>query len=220
MARLRIEWATRTFIAPQAANTGETLGEEQGEQPQASLVRAERPMMIYVPADDSTDSAMRKLEDVVFANEKIGIGAKFFDTIRISAGDAQQDRILRETGDATPRIVFVQRDWSVSSVQEGKQISAGRLLKAMKASARDEYENNFEAMIRDYIKLLNELDRLEGKRTQLADSRARLADKPNAAKAKKLEREEKEFEEELAAWTQAEQKLLELRRKGEEPKEV
>ena len=217
MARLRIQWVQRDNIAPKAAATGETLGEEEAEAGKAQdSLRAERPMMVYVTDDDPTNSIARKLEGVVFANEKVGIGAKFFECIKVSAGNALQDRILKDSGRLTPRIVFVGRDWKVTGRIEAKRISSGKLVKVMKTAARVEYENNFESMIRDYVKLLNNLDRLEAKKTQIADSKNRLASKPNAAKAKKLEREQREFEKEMADWKAKETELLRFRRKGED----
>jgi hypothetical protein len=217
MARLRIQWVSRDHVAPKAAATGETVGEEGAEAAKArDSLRAERPMMVYVTDDDPTNSIARKLEGVVFANEKVGIGSKFFECVKVSAGNALQDRILKDAGRLTPRIVFVQRDWTVNGVLEAKRISSGKLVKAMKAAARADYENKFEAMIRDYVKLLNDLDRFEAKKTQIADAKNRLASKPNASKAKKLEREERAFEKDMAEWQAKEKKLLTFRRKGDE----
>ncbi|MHC4817025.1 MAG: hypothetical protein ACYTF8_03040, partial [Planctomycetota bacterium] len=119
-------------------------------------MRATRPMIVYVPSDDPTDKTTRKLEQVVFKNEKLGVGAKFFDTIKVSAGDALQDRILM-TKTRVPRMVFLKRDYSVHAVLQQRQLSPGKIIKAMKSLVKKEYENSFDQMVKDYIKLLNEL---------------------------------------------------------------
>jgi hypothetical protein len=175
--------------------------------------------MVYVPSDDPTDKTTRKLEQVVFKNEKLGVGAKFFDTIKISAGDALQDRILKEKN-RVPRMVFLKRDYTVHAVLQQRQLTPGKIVKAMKSLVRVEYVNKFDSMVKDYIKLLNELDRLEGRKTQLADTRARLAGKPNRSKAKKLARMEAEYKAERDAWIEKEKQILALQTKDQRPSET
>jgi hypothetical protein len=217
LAILKINWRTLTEVAPQAVTTGETSEEEAA--PQAAM-RAERPMLIYVTSDDPTDKVTRKLEAVVFANEKFGLGVKLFDTIKVSAGDALQDRLLKEHGRQVPRMLFVARDYKVTDVIQGRQITAGRMLKAMKKLARIEYVTSFEQMVRGYTKLLNERDRLESKKTALADQRQRLQDKPSKSKERKIARDEAEFEADMAQWKEKERDLLKFRFKGDEKAEA
>ena len=177
-------------------------------------------MMIFVTSDDPTSKDMRKLEDVVFVNEQVGLGSKFFDCVKMSAGDALQDRIIAEAGNATPRIVFMRRDYTVSSVLQRTGISGGKLLKAMKSAARTEYKTNFDKMVRAYRKMLDELDRFDSKRAYIADQKKRLAAKPNATKAKKIEREEKELAEGMEEWKKREDALKELKSKDDKPAEA
>ena len=217
MALLNISWRTLTEISPQAATTGEETDEAAAEA--GAAMRATRPMIVYVPSDDPTDKTTRKLEQVVFKNEKLGVGAKFFDTIKISAGDAMQDRILKEKN-RVPRMVFLKRDYSVHAVLQQRQLTPGKIIKAMKSLVRVEYVNRFDSMVKDYIKLLNELDRLEGRKTQLSDRRARLAGKPNASKAKKLARMEAEYKAERDAWVAKEKQILALQTKDQQPSET
>lgn len=198
-----------TAVAPQAAATGEAK-EQTG-----STMRAERPMMVYVASSDATDTETRKLEDVVFANEQVAVGAKFFDTIRVSEADAAQDRILAEAGKDAPRIILLKRDYQVDSVLEGKRLSAGKLKSAMGNVVAREYDNKFDPMVSEYIKLLNELDRLDGRKAAIADQKARLQQKPNPSKAKKLEREEQELATDMAKWEAEEKALLSFQPKGE-----
>ena len=206
MALIRINWRSVTKVAPDAVTTGKSADEAAP----AATMRAEKPMLVYITSDDPSDSVTRKLEDVVFAQESVGIGCKLFDTIKMTAGDAAQDRLISENGRYTPRLVLITRDYKVQQVLQRKQLSPGKILKAMKATARKEYKNNFDRMVRDYVKLLNERDRLDGRRAKLADDKARLQAKPNASKAKKIAREEKKYEADLQAWEEKERKLTEL----------
>jgi hypothetical protein len=212
LAKLRIDWKSRDSVAPKGVVTGQS-GEET--QKAAAAMRAERPMLIYITSDDPENSDVRKLESVVFASESVAVGTKFFDCYKITAGSALQDRILKEAGRYTPRLVLLDRDFNVEKVLQRSGISGGKLIRAMKGVARKEYVNRFDTMVRDYIKLLNELDRLEGKKAKIADDRARLADKPNASKARRVDRDEKEYKAEMEEWAKKEAELLELRRKDE-----
>jgi len=214
MARLKISWRSLNEIAPQAVTTGET--EENAEETKQTGMRAEKPMLVYVTSDDPTDKDTRKLEAIVFANEKVGLGAKFFDTIKITHGDALQDRLLKEQGRYAPRLVFLTRDYAVTDVMQKKQLTAGKILKAMQKLAKMEYATKFEAMVRDYTKLLNELDRLESKKAALADQRRRLQEKPNKSRDKKVAREEAKHEAEMNAWKQKEEAILKFKAKDDE----
>jgi hypothetical protein len=214
LARLTINWRSATGVAPQAVTTGES--EAAAEAPRAMV--ADKPMLVYVTSDDPTDSDTRKLEEVAFKREQVGVGAKFFDTVKMTAGDAAQDRVIKEAGRHVPRLVLLKRDYTVANVLEGNELSGGGIIKAMQAVVRAEYVNNFDNMVRDYISLLNELDRLESKKAALEDQKARLADKPNKSKEKKIARDEAEYRAEVEGWEQKEKKILELKIKGAEEK--
>jgi len=217
MARLNIKWRSLNEVAPQAVTTGETveIAEEDAEEATQTSMRAEKPMLVYITSDDPTDKGTRKLEAIVFANEKVGLGAKFFDTVKITHGDSLQDRILKEEGRYAPRLVFLTRDYAVSSVLQKRQLTAGKLLKAMKKAAKTAYATNFEAMVRDYTKLLNALDRLDSKRAALADQRRRLQEKPNKSRDRKVARDEADLEVDMDAWKKKEEAILKFRVKGE-----
>jgi len=191
------------------------IAEEDAEEATQTSMRAEKPMLVYITSDDPTDKGTRKLEAIVFANEKVGLGAKFFDTVKITHGDSLQDRILKEEGRYAPRLVFLTRDYAVSSVLQKRQLTAGKLLKAMKKAAKTAYATNFEAMVRDYTKLLNALDRLDSKRAALADQRRRLQEKPNKSRDRKVARDEADLEVDMDAWKKKEEAILKFRVKGE-----
>ena len=218
MARLNISWVSMNTISPKAASTMGEAEEQTEAKPAASSMRAERPMLVFVAADDPTEKTMRKLEDVVFKDERVCIGAKFFKCVKITEGDALQDRILRETGKKAPRVVLLNCDYSVSGKIEGRSISASRLGKAMKKAVKKDYTNDYDKMLKAYAKLLNEFDRLEATRTKIADTEKRLRDKPSASKAKKLERMRKEYEKDHADWKEREAKLLELKLRNDPDK--
>jgi hypothetical protein len=170
-------------------------------------------MWVFV-AGSPTSEEMRKLEDVVFKNEKIGIGAKFFRCVKVDEIDAAADRILKAAGRGTPRMVFLRRDYTVHSVLGADKLSAGNLLKTMKSIVGETYNENLDDVLKEYAKLLNELDRLDSVRKNLETAKARLQGKSDPARAKKYEKDQKEYDDAVNAWNENEKKLLAFTFKG------
>ena len=191
--------------------------EEQKPAPANTSRIAERPMMVYVTSPDSTNRDSRKFEDVVLKSESVAIGAKFFDCIRISEANADEDRLLAKAGRRAPRLVFLNREYKVTGTIAGRSLSSSRISKAMNVVVKASYENSFDKMVKAYVKLLTRMDGLESVRQRIADKRNRLAAKPNASKQKKLERDQKRFDEDMAEWRKDEQELLTMRPKKVEP---
>ena len=192
--------------------TGETV-ESGPAEPTRALI-SDKPMMVYVMSDDPTDSETRKLDSVAFAKEQVGVGSKFFSAIKMTTGDAAQDRVIKEAGKAVPRIVFLKRDYTVVTVLEGNELSGGGIVKAMQQVVAKEYVNNFDAMVKSYISLLNDLDRLESKKAAIEDQKRRVAEKANKSKENKIARDEAEYKAEMEAFEAKEKKILELKIKG------
>ena len=201
MARLNIKWDSRSSVAPVAASTGDATDNKVAQK-----AVADKPMLIYVTSDDNTDSYTRKLEDVCFPDERVAIGSKFFKCIKITTGNALQDRLITKHGKSTPRLLLVTRDYKVLSVLEGRKISSGKLVKAMSGLVRKEYKNSFDSMVSGYGKLLNELDRLEGEKALLADKVKRA--EGNKAKLAKIARARTKYEKSVTKWEASEKKLL------------
>ena len=216
MARLGINWQTRAELSPSAPTTGESTDEATAERQQSST--SDKPLMVYVMSDDPTDSATRMLDSVAFAKEQVGVGSKFFNAIKMTTGDAAQDRIIKDAGRQVPRIVFLDRRYKVVNVLEGNELSGGGIVKAMQQLVSKEYVNNFDAMVKNYISLLNDLDRLESKKEAIEDQKRRLAEKPNKSKEAKIARDEAEYKTEMADFESREKKILELKVKGGEEK--
>jgi hypothetical protein len=211
LARLGINWQTASEITPAAATTGE--GAEAAPVEAQSRI-AEKPLMVYVMSDDPTDSETRMLDSVAFAKEQVGVGSKFFRCVKMTTGDAAQDRIIKEAGKGVPRIVFIDRRYKVVNVLQGNELSGGGIVKAMQQLVSKEYVNNFDSMVKSYISLLNDLDRLESKKEAIADQKRRVAEKPNKSKETKIERDEAEYKAEMEAFEAKEKKVLELKVKG------
>ena len=172
-------------------------------------------MLVYVTSDDAADDDTRKLEDICFKDERVAIGSKFFRCVKVTAAAAAEDRLLKQNGKSTPRLLLVTRNYDVVAVLEGRKLSASKINKAMSKACSSEYKTSFGSMLSKYAKLLNELDRLDDVRTKLAADEARLAEdgKKSKSKLKKFEKAKAEYDKDMAAWTAAEKKLLEFKLK-------
>jgi hypothetical protein len=118
---------------------------------------------------------------------------------------------------STPRIIFLKRDYTVVTVLEGNEL--GRRPREGDAAGRgQEYTNNFDTMVRDFISLLTHLDRLESKKAAIEDQKRRVAEKANKSKEKKIARDEEEYKAEMEAFEAKKAKLLEFKAKGADEK--
>ncbi|MFI5403339.1 MAG: hypothetical protein ACHQ1G_10405 [Planctomycetota bacterium] len=206
--RLTIQWHEMEVVAPEAADTG--------TDPAAAsrAMRARRPMLVLVTDGSAGDKAMAKLEEVVFKSEQVAIGAKFFDTLKVSTETAAADRVLAKAGAGTPRLILLTRDYKVHEVLDGNGASASKLVKGMASLARAEYQTDFDTVLKDYVKLLNERDRLDDKKATLEGQKTRAGD--NGAKAEKVAREMDEVDSAIADWTKREEALLAFKLKEAE----
>jgi hypothetical protein len=132
----------------------------------------------------------------------------------MTTGDAAQDRIIKDAGKAVPRIVFLKPDYTVANVLEGNELSGGGIVKAMQQLVSKVYVNSFDTMVKEYISLLNDLDRLESKKAAIEDQKRRVAEKGNKSKEQKIARDEAEYKAEMDAFETREKKILELKIKG------
>ncbi len=189
-------------------------GESQEQTARSTARIADKPMMVLVTDPDPTSKQMRKLEDVVFKNESLAIGTKFFNAIRISEADAARDRILSEAGKYAPRIIFLRRDYTVSGVVNKHSLKARKITGQMRKLVKKTYVNSFDKMVKGYIKLLTKLDGLESVRQRLADKRSRLNGSTNKSALKKLDRDIKKYDKEMEKWRAQEEKLLTFKSKG------
>ena len=167
-------------------------------------------MLVYVTSDDSSDDATRKLEDVAFKDERVGIGAKFFKCIKVNANTASEDRLLKANGKSTPRLLVIKRNYEVVAVLEGKKLSTSKINKAMAKACKSEYKTNYGSMLSNYAKLLNKLDRLDDERVKLSNDAKRLAEskKKSASKEKKYKKAKAAHDKAMEDWKKAEEKLL------------
>jgi len=202
--QFKIAWRDVDTVAPDLV-TGMT------EEEAARASRTERPLMVYV-YDAEDDGAQYALEeDAAFGDEKVAVGARFFACLRIAAGDAAKDRVLKPYAAKAPCIVFVRPAYEATGVQRAK-FSANRIFQSMCATLKKDYRNCAETVLkkqreieRDRASLQRDRDRLAKLDEEIADTgaasrRARLNEERDELAAKLNEAEGKLAEQEAALY--------------------
>ena len=101
-------------------------------------------------------------------------------------------------------MIFLDRQFKKIAVLQGRQISQGKLKAAMGRVVGKSYKNKFAKMTREYIKLLNLLDRLDSDRRNIDTLRARTQGESGKASRRKLEKKlakkQGEYDKEMQEW--------------------
>ena len=114
-------------------------------------------------------------------------------------GDVESisDSELRKKYSSTPGFLILDPHAGVMAQTSGRSATSASRFRGFVGQAWDKL---FTMRQRDYLKemkgILDELDKLSGKKTVLQAQKARLATRPNPAKARELQKDE----EELAKW--------------------
>ena len=124
---------------------------------------------------NSADRAnLKKFEDVVLKNEEVGIALKLFRCIKV---DLARDKIAKSMyGDKVPR--FIAYDTKGKIIDEvyiaGYRSKTGPLMNLLLKASRGHGKLPLKTFISKYRSFLNELDKMENKKSTLAKKKARL----------------------------------------------
>jgi hypothetical protein len=193
MAVLNMGWKSVARVTPKAAVVTTPKEGESGAEPaeKAPVVRADKPMLVYVPSATPAEG-FDKVEQVVLTENKIVIGSKAFTCIRMTEEQAAQDPIVAASGKATPRIVFISADYQDVESLEGDKISISSMWDEMRASYKAHFKGDLEKMSKAMLKVLGEFDKIANERKMLEEKKAR-AEKPSDADKKEWEKEAKDL---------------------------
>jgi len=152
--------------------------------------RNDRPLMVYVyDGEDEDDEARFAAEDdKAFFDEKVVIGARFFDCVRIDAASASSDRALADNVRRLPALVFVRPGFEVEKTLSGR-FSAGAIFNAMNATIKQDYDTNVSDVVKRQRALLKERAGLDRDFAKLAQLEERIDQEENTARRGKLVRE-------------------------------
>ncbi len=155
---------------------------------------------------DSSDAKLKKFEDTLFKNEQVGIGMKLFNRIQV---DVSKDSVAKEmAGNKLPQfIVFNAKGQRTADVTlKGYKASPSGLLRAMAKGAKGHSKLSFNAFVKKYRSLLNDIDKLEKQKEVHADKMTRAGD--SKSKMKKLQKKADEMAKTQKDLTEREGEML------------
>lgn len=197
MAVLRIDWKSESRVAPDTAvvTPRETDGAkgEEGAPAAVPVKRSSKPLLVYVAEPGVADATFDKVEKVVLTDDRVVIGTWAFKCVRMTPEQAAQDRLLKDAGKETPRIVFVSQDYQDVKVLEGNKLSVGGLWSEMQAQFKRSYTGDLEKNVKALLKILTEFDKIANQRKVL-DAEKERTDKPTAADQAKWKKDADELD--------------------------
>jgi len=181
--QFQIRWRDATSIA-QDVTTGMT------EEESAKTMRADKPLFVFISDPDADEGTE---DDKAFTDERVSVGARFFDCVRISKADAAEDRILKAYAPKAPILVFLRPSYDVVTTHPAR-FNASKIFDAMSSTVKKDYKNSVDAVLkaqRDIEKERASIDRDREKLAKLEE------DSRDSAKAEKLRTQIASAESEL-----------------------
>lgn len=148
------------------------------EEQSAKASRSERPLLVFVTDADATEGTE---DDKAFGDERVAVGARFFDCVRISKADAAEDRILKSFAAKAPVLVLVRPNYEVAA-SHGARFNASKLFDAMCATMKKDYKNCVQTVLKTQRDIEKERIAVERDREKLAKLEEESKDSPKAEK--------------------------------------
>jgi thioredoxin-related protein len=219
LAKLQIDWKQLNSVS---VTTGASATNDNVDMSSATALatpadrQANKPILIYLTTTNEKFAVeQQNVDATALMDERVGLSSKLFTMIKTD-GDAITKshpfaKNLGVGGDLPRFVVFSSKGQSVGSL-EGT-VSPSKLFQLMKKASAPEYVVNVDTWVKDYQKILTELDKLDNLQKALAEKESRA----QTASAQKDVAQKKDLyakqEEELKA---REEKLANLKRKGED----
>jgi len=192
-------------------NVSRDLTTGMTEAEAAAAARAERPLVVFVHDPDSEDADEN---DKAFQDERVAVGARFFDCLRISKADAAEDRLLASYAEKAPILVFVRPTYDVAASHQAR-FNANKIFAAMCSTMKKDYKNCVETVLKKQREIEKDRASLEREKEKLAKLEEQAGNSESRrAKADKLRDEIAATE---AALAEKETSLYQLEPKEEAP---
>ncbi|MFI5401468.1 MAG: hypothetical protein ACHQ1G_00815 [Planctomycetota bacterium] len=130
----------------------------------ARASRAERPLFVFIHDADATTG---QEDDKAFQDERVAVGAKFFDCVRVSKADAAEDRLLAPYATKAPILVFVRPNYEVAASHPAR-FNASKMFDAMCATMKKDYKNCVATALKQQKEIEQERAALDREKEKLA----------------------------------------------------
>jgi hypothetical protein len=196
LAQLNIDWENLSTLTPAVVSgeTGSTPGSIKVVDDKGNEFDWSQPTVVWVYEDSPKPGAYDTVNEVIFKNEKVALGMKAFRRVRMSESQAAADAIVSSPGATAPRFILLDKtNDNVEIVEDNKKtnckLSATTLYNAMQKVTKSAYIEKIDSVVKEHIKVLNEVDKLVNEAETLQDklARAREAKNPSEKVIAKIE---------------------------------
>ncbi len=149
------------------------------EEQSAKASRSERPLFVFIHDADATIGTE---DDKAFQDERVAVGARFFDCVRISKADAAEDRLLKPYVGKAPVLLFLRPSYEVAASHPAR-FNASKIFDAMCATMKKDYRNSGDTVLKQQRDIEKDRAALERDREKLAKLEE---ESRGSAKAEKL----------------------------------
>ena len=158
-------------------------GMTEEEAAKASL--HEKPMMVLVYDANDEEARYAIEEDRNFTNEKVAIGARFFDRMAIDSENAAKDHLFNGKLKRLPSLYFLRPNYEIVSVMRGK-FSASKVFRAMCQVMQKDYENCVDTVLKKQREIMKDRVALDRDVTKIDRLNAQIADEKSRSKRKDM----------------------------------
>lgn len=154
-----------------------------------SVSRRDKPLLVYVYNDVADDQARYSIEEAgAFFDDKVAVGARLFDCVRIDIESAKNDGALKEHLGRDNTLVFLRPDFSFASSIEfkGDKIKARSVFGDMCKTMKLDYENCVATTYKKMKALQKDRAKLESDARKVADYEEKILAETSATKREKL----------------------------------
>jgi predicted mannosyl-3-phosphoglycerate phosphatase (HAD superfamily) len=155
--QFQIRWRDVTNVSQEI-----TTGMTEAEAAKAS--RSERPLFVFIHNADATTGTE---DDKAFQDERVAVGARFFDCVRVSKADAAEDRLLAPYAAKAPILVFVRPNYEVAASHPAR-FNGSKVFDAMCATMKKDYKNCVATALKQQKEIQQERAALDREKEKLA----------------------------------------------------
>jgi len=167
-----------------------------------AISRNGKPLLVYVYNDEADEEARYSIEEAsAFFDDKVAVGARLFDCVRIDMESAKSDSALKDHLGRANTIVFLRPDYKFADSIEFKstKVKARSVFGAMCKTMKLDYKNCVATTYKKMKSIQKERAKLTPDARKVAQFDEKILAEANAKKRDKLVANRDKAQEELDA---------------------
>ena len=170
------------------------------EEEATKISRNDKPIMVYIYNDLTDEEARYSIEEAsAFADDKVAVGARLFDCVRIDIESAKKDRKLADHLGRENTIVMLRPDFKFSKaiIFKGSKVKARSVFGAMCSTMKLDYKNCVATTYKKMKAIQKERSKLSPEQTKIDQYDEKILKEESAKKRDKLVAKRDKMQEKL-----------------------